>query len=365
MKTRTAFFKTFEGTSYEIGQQLGHLALSDKNTMSQLVLPPNSYPKDKLKEITTLLDKYCSSLNEEIQGFADAVNASPDQIIFYAMTYLERGCSIMAALPGRTENGHTLMARSYEFNDEVEDMCFTKTKVNGKYSHMSSRICIFGRSDGMNEHGLAACMACNAPPVGNLPGMQKPAITGLQFWVVIRSILENCRNVQEAIDYTLNVPIAYNLNLILADNSNNIALFQCIDGNKAFRKLDTGSKEAFLCSTNHTILSELKQYSKMEMKNSVVRNELIEKTFNQKGKISHNDLKQLLSTSYPDGLCCHYYEEFFGTVYSMIFDVSDGTIEMTFGSPQHNKWHKFGMEDKLDAAEIVNIPSEKAPADFW
>jgi predicted choloylglycine hydrolase len=365
MKTRTAFFKTFEGTSYEIGKQLGNQILSDKNAMRQLVLPPNSYPKDKFKEITSLLNKYCSGINEEIQGFADTVNAGQDQILFYAMTYLERGCSIMTALPAKTENGHTLMARSYEFNDNMEDMCFAKTKVKGKYSHISSRICIFGRSDGMNEHGLAACMACNAPPVGNAPGMRKPAITGLQFWVVIRSILENCKTVEEAIEYTTNVPVAYNLNLMLADKNNNIALIQCIDGHKVNRMLNSSSNDTFLSSTNHVIFPELKQYSKMEMKNSLIRNDLIQKTFKQKEKISCNDLKQLLSTSYPEGLCCHYYEEFFGTIYSMIFDVTDGTIDMTFGSPQHNKWHKFGVNDKFESAEIINLPYEKAPANFW
>lgn len=51
-----------------------------------------------------------------------------------------------------------------------------------------------------------------------------------------------------------------------------------------------------------------------------------------------------MSLSYPNGLCCHYYNEFFGTLRSMIFDVTEQTIEMTFGSPQTNNWHIFSVK---------------------
>ncbi|MCI1946476.1 hypothetical protein [Clostridium luticellarii] len=36
----------------------------------------------------------------------------------------------------------------------------------------------------------------------------------------------------------------------------------------------------------------------------------IEKMFSEKGKISAQDLKDILSETYPQGLCCHYYPEF-------------------------------------------------------
>ncbi|MCB2362312.1 C45 family autoproteolytic acyltransferase/hydolase [Clostridium estertheticum] len=365
MKETTAYFKTFEGTSYEVGIQIGQWVLAHSTMIDMALLSPDTYPQDKLLAITELLDKYCSGINEEIKGFADTIGVSRDQVIFYAMTYLERGCSLMAALPAKMENGHTMMARNYDFNDEMEEMCFAKTNVKGKYSHIGSLLNLFGRCDGMNEHGLAACKASNGLPVGNFEGGQKPGVTGFQFWIVIRSILENCKNVEEAIDFAMKAPIGYNINLMLADKNNKIALLQCIDGHKSYEILDNNSNKTYLSSTNHVLFPELKVYEKMIIKNSELRNDVIVKTFETKKKLSCNDLKGLLSTSYPQGLCCHYYEEFFGTLRSMIFDVTDGTIEMTFGSPQSNEWRTFTIKSNEEQEYMVKLPYERADKAFY
>lgn len=109
-------------------------------------------------------------------------------------------------------------------------------------------------------------------------------VTGFSFWVVIRSILENCKNVEEAIDWAMDAPIGYNINLMLADSNNKIALLQCIDGHKAYRILDNESKQNCLISTNHAVLQEIKPYEKMLIENSVIRYQVIEKMFSEKEK---------------------------------------------------------------------------------
>lgn len=357
--------KNLCGSSYEVGTQIGNWALTKPDLLQTILLPPNAYPQNKMTEIKKLLDEYCSGINEEIQGFADTVGVSTEQVIFYAMTYLERGCSLMAALPAKTENGHTLLARNYDFNDSMEEMCFAYTAIEGKYRYIGSTLNLFGRCDGMNEHGLAACKASNGLPVGNFEGGQKAGTTGFSFWIVIRSILENCKDVKEAIDWTMQAPIGYNINLMVADKNNHIALLQCIDGHKAYRILGEGSAETFLSSTNHTVLDEIKPYEKMVIESSVIRNNKIIGLFQSNDKVSNNSMKQLLSSSYPNGLCCHYYDEFFGTLRSMIFDLTEQTIEMTFGSPQANDWHTFSVNPLEEKELKVLLPQEKASADFY
>ncbi len=163
----------------------------------------------------------------------------------------------------------------------------------------------------------------------------------------------------------MSAPIGYNINLMLADSSNKIGLLQCIDGHKAYKLLDAYSQEAFLSVTNHALLDDIKPYEKMIIENSVVRNQRIMEMFTEKKQLTKNDMKVLLSTSYPEGLCCHYYKEFFGTLRSMIFDVNDKTIEMTFGSPQANEWRTFSVEPlKMQEIEII-LPQEKAGPDFY
>lgn len=365
MEKTKIFLTNFSGTNYEVGTQIGQWVLSNPNLLKQVLLPPNAYPQDKFTKISDLLDTYCQGINEEIRGFSHVIGVSPEQVLFYAMTYLERGCSLMAVLPEKSQSGHTLMARNYDFNNEMEEMCFAYTSIKGKYSYIGSTLNLFGRCDGMNEHGLAVCKASNGLPVGNFEGGQKAGITGFSFWVVIRSILENCKTIQEAIDWTMNAPIGYNINLMIADPTNKIAVLQCIDGHKSYKLLDENSEEAFLSVTNHTLLKELKPYEKITIENSIVRNDKIVEQFTKKKLISKDDIKNLLSTSYPVGLCCHYYKDFFGTLRSMIFDVNEKTIEMTFGSPQVNEWQTFSV-GALNMREIdVLLPQERATPEFY
>lgn len=365
MRHRKAYIKNYKGTNYEVGTQIGKWMLTRPDFLKTAILPPHSCPLTRFHEISGLLDRYCSGINQELKGFSDTVGIPPEQAAFYAMTYLERGCSLMAVTPGKTEEGHTLMARNYDFNDEMEEMCFAYTEIEGKYRYIASTLNLFGRCDGMNEHGLAACKASCGLPVGNFQGGRKAGITGFSFWIVIRSILENCKNVEEAAAWAMNAPIGYNINLMLADSSHRIAMLQCMDGHKAYRILEDSPSGNHFIATNHVTLPEIKPYETLRIKNSLIRYDRIKNMLDLKDKISKQDLKDLLSASYPDGLCCHYYPQFFGTLRSMIFDVNNKSIEMTFGSPQTNNWRIFPVGELEEEEILTALPYEKAGTDFY
>lgn len=365
MRETKQYLKNFIGRSYDIGVEIGKWVKSDPRLMSQALLPPNSYPKDKYQEIETLLNEFCSGINEEVRGFSDELNIEPSQALFYAMTYLEKGCSLMGILPSKSENGHTLLARNYDFNDEMEEMCFAYTNIKGKYKYIGSTLNLFGRSDGINEHGLAVCKASNGLPVGNFEGGQKSGVTGFSFWIVVRSILENCKNIEEAIELAMRMPIAYNLNLMLADKSGKIAILQCIDGHKDYRMIDEGSDGDYLSCTNHTLLEKIIPYEKILIENSVIRNDNIVNALAKEKTFSEANIKELLSTSYPNGLCCHYYKEFFGTLRSVIFDVTEGVVQIAFGAPDANEWQTFRVKPLVERNIIVKLPDEKAPKEFY
>lgn len=367
LKKTIEYLKNYEGTNYQVGQQIGQWVLNQPQLLQKILLPPNAYPENKLHEIEILLNQYCSGINEEIQGFADTLKIKQNQVLFYAMTYLERGCSLMALLPSKTKENHTVMARNYDFNDDMEEMCFAYTNITGKHKYLASTLNLFGRCDGMNEHGLAVCKASIGLPVGNFEGGQKAEVTGFSFWVVVRSLLENCKTVQEALEWTMSAPIGYNMNLMLADQYQ-ISLLECTNGHKSFTTLDSvfvKRDKEFLSATNHIVLPELTRYESMQIENSVIRNNNIISNLEKHDKISKEELKNLLTRSYPEGLCCHYYPEFFGTLRSMIFDINDKTINIVFGSPQKNGWHNFPI-DRLSEQEIsVNLPIEKANDSFY
>lgn len=365
MKTAEMTLMNLTGTHYEAGEAIGRWVLSRLDILHRSILPPNAYPESKLRTIKGLLDQYCAGVNEEIEGFADTVHISSEQAMYYAATYLERGCSAMAVLPSGTDCEHTLMARNYDFTDELEELCFVYSAIGNTYRHIGSLLNLFGRCDGMNEHGLAVCITSNGIPVGNFEGGRKPGADGFMFWAVVRGILEQCSSVEEAVAWAMEVPIGFNINLLLADGSHEIGLLQCMDGNKAYETATEGGSVGHLSVTNHVVLPEVKPFETELLDNSVVRRAAIETMFETRGTVSVQDLKQLLATPYPEGLCCHYYPIFFGTLRSMVFDATDRCIDVAFGSPRANEWRRFTVAPLEEQQFAVAMPCEEAPVEFF
>ena len=55
----------------------------------------------------------------------------------------------------------------------------------------------------------------------------------------------------------------------------------------------------------------------------------------------------MLSTEFPERLCCHWQSDGFGTDWSMIFNVTKGKVRSCFGPPSHNPWYDFNLEDEI------------------
>ncbi|MDR2977541.1 MAG: C45 family peptidase, partial [Streptococcaceae bacterium] len=270
-------------------------------------------------------------------------------------------CSNIALLPALTAEGKPLVARSYEFSHTEEDFCFVKTAVDGKYTHMGTSVLSFGRDDGLNEHGLSVTQSSNGFPVGALPFMRAPQLKGFQFWAVIRGLLENCKNVSEALAYLKDMPIAYNMNLVLADKDGNAVLFETLDGRSAQRQIGPDAPEQSLFATNHSVLPELIPYDPEIMTHSAKRYDYIQKELDGKRGITRGNLKEMLLSGYPNGLCCHYFEEYFGTTKSMVISPVDGTIELCWGGNGDNGWRTYDISEPLENSTIeVELNFENA-----
>lgn len=390
MKKITTRTLELKGTSYEIGRTLGTALSPQPSVIAAYTAGMENFGTEEVRAAEKMFEQWCPGLNEELAGFADSVHVALEQIVYYAMTYLRPNCSQIALLPSRTDTGHPLLARNYEFNDEAEDFSLIKTSVTGKYTHMGTSVLSFGRDDGFNECGLAVTMSSCGFPVGALKYMRKPALYGLQFWAVIRSVLENCRDVVDALHFLKEMPISYNLNLMLLDKSGTCALVETLDGRMAVRVIGSepgesdepnesrvscvsnetrASHEArvsHLCATNHALFKELAVLEPQAMAHSLRRFEYMENALKSRSLLSADTLKELLLSPYPDGLCCHHYKDFFGTTKSMIIDPVDGTIELCWGGRIENGWHTYRLADPLKFSEHEIELDQKAadPAMF-
>lgn len=354
------------GTSYEIGYQLGKATAQIPPLKAMHTGGMDGFDSAKAREAALLFDRWCPGLTEEITGFADALQVPLEQVFFYGMTYLLPRCSQIAVLPSASANGKPLLARNYEFGHNEESFCFVKTSASGKYKHIGTSVLHFGREDGVNEHGLAVSMSSCGFPVGALPYMRAPKLKGLQFWAVIRALLENCKNVKEALDYLDGMPIAFNINLMLLDQAGNAALVETLDGKYEVKKIDAQSSDQVLWATNHAVLPKLREMEPEAMVHSVKRYDWVKEQLDGSGKITREQLKSMLLAKYPNGLCSHYYEEFFGTTKSMVISPVDGTVEICWGGRAENGWNTYDVSQPLsESTSKIEIALEKADPTTW
>jgi predicted choloylglycine hydrolase len=357
---------TLQGTSYEAGKMQGEAIRMIPGWMDFIRSGKGALSKDEFRQVVTSFNKYCPGIREEIHGLADGAQISEEDVVYYAMTSLRTvGCSQFVVLPEASEDHHILVARSYDYSDKADDLRLTTTKIDGKYKHIGFSTMLFGRCDGFNECGLSVTSSSGGIPVGPFcPAIQD----GFQFWALIRTLLDCCRNVEEALALIEGFPIGCNPILILADRSGDVALVEIYGSYRAVKRIIPGTHETFVFATNHYTLSEMQKYQTGVMNNSLVRQRAIDAFLKKESPpFNAEKIKNLLSAEYPAGLVCHHYDEFFGTMHSILFDLTREEVEICFGSPDANPWHRFDL--KSQASEPVTylavLPEKQSTPDFW
>jgi len=360
---------TLAGTPYEIGRQQGEMIRSIPPFARYMTSGPEEWAAQHYAEEEALYRQFCPGLLEEVQGVADVLQVPPARVRYNYESYLiPPRCSHFALLPQITQSGHTLVGRSYEFGSEMNDNRLLITRPQGKYSHIGPSSILLGRLDGMNDQGLVVTMSAGGIPVGLYGNLRPPVQKGFHFWVVIRSILENCRNVDEGLAWLKQVPCGGNPILILADRTGKAARAEVYGPSVCVEEIGPHSAAGHVCATNHFLSPALQPHSTPARRNSLTRLQRIEEMVEQAGKgLEREDARRLLSTLYPHGLCCHFYKEFFGTLYSEIFDPMAGTLEMCFGSPAAgNAWHTFTLDEAPQTGTFeARLPQADGFQEFW
>ncbi len=356
-----------DGSAYEVGKMQGEILKDNKEMrtriektissfLTQLGLPSSQKPDLKkmgfqdFRELQTFFEEHCPGLNEEMLGFADGLGIEVSKLPFYAANYhVPKSCSQMAALSSVTNDKHVYVGRSYEWIHTEEDLRLCTTRVKGKAKHIGFSIFLFGRADGINEHGLGVSFTGGG--IFGVPFKQK----GFQSHLVIRSILDNCKSVDDATDLIHKLPVSGFFNLLIVDRSNNAALAEFADGTCATKRISNDSMDKSLFSTNHYTLTHTMKFNEHNcgiLKNSQKRYQLIASALKKaESEISKETLRSILSRKFPEGVCDHYYTNYFGTIWSMILDLTSGKTEICFGAPTHNEWRSFILDEPVGVKE--------------
>ena len=354
-----------EGNHYEIGQQQGEFLKANTPEYVEHYTSGNVDLKklgfDRFEDLQHHYEEFCPGITEELTGLAESLSVKPDKLPMYGSPIYESGnCSQISVLSSATKNGHAYVGRSYEFNQEMNDFRLCTARIKGKTKHIGFSELLLFRDDGMNEHGFCVTFS------GGGTFKTKPTKKGFPFFLIVRSLLDNCKSVAEAIEYIERVPVHGFWNFLLTDKDSNTALVQFFDGTYAIKQINQESAEPYLFAGNHYKLPEMEKYQEFAgdwiLVNSKKRCELIESTLkNVSPQISKETLRDMLSKEIYDGLSGHYYTDFFGTLFSLIFDLSDLTADVCFGSPTHNEWQKpFSLKDPVGVNHYTAVFPDKS-----
>ena len=354
-----------EGDSYRIGMMQGQMLRRNRERYPFLTsLPPGAKKpsKHEVRDAMKFFDNYYPGINDEIRGVADELRLPVDSMSYYVFGYSTKPnmssnsgkCSQFAVNSLASSNGHSYVGCSYDLHPDYNELRLCTTRIKGKASHIGFSEDLFGRADGINEHGL--CVTTTST-VGH----------GFEYHAVVRTILDQCKTVDEAYEVINAIPTSHYHNYIIADKHGSAALIELARSRNCIKRLELPFDEVLLISTNHYTLPDMLQFDTNRRLQSVVRYEAIKSHLEDAiPKISKKTIRDLLSEPMPKGTCCHHYEDFLGTLWAMIFDLNDRNVEICFGAPSRNKWTQFGLRDPVGQREYAaTLPYEPANPGIW
>lgn len=358
-------YVVLEGTAYEIGQQQGEILKKQNSEAVKWFTSARIEPKKlgfkDFEELHAFYEEHCPGITDEILGLADSFGAKPDRLqLFNPPIYQSGNCSQFATLSSVTDDKHVYVGRSYEFNQELNDFRLCTVRIKGKVKHIGFTEFLLGRDDGMNDHGLCVTFS------GGGTFKREPTKKGFNFFLVVRTLLDNCKTTAEAVEHLKKIPVSGYWNFLITDKSDNAALVQFFDGEYGIKQINSDSSEQYLFSTNHYVLQDMVKYQKYAgdwiLKNSTKRFELIDTMLSRAiPNISRENIRDLLSREIYDGVCGHYYTDYFGTLFSIIYDLIDLKADICFGAPTHNDWQKpFSLDDPIRVNHYSAIFPDKS-----
>ena len=168
------------------------------------------------------------------------------------------------------------------------------------------------------------------------PNQCKP---GFNAGMIVRYLLEKCRNVSEAVSCLYQLPIASAQTLTLADTMGAIAVIECNAEQIKIEKT-LNSNIAFVCATNTFHLPGMVGYNNDKIDNwfAEERYQTLYSAFSEKnGGFNFPFAEKLLSGDY--GFLCQY-DRSTGkdTVWSVIYDMKRHKIYRSEGNPRRHKF---------------------------
>ena len=326
-----------KGEHYQMGVKRG--TIFQRGNIS-FPLHLDTFQLEHGKQSEKILRKFFPEVCEEIRGVSDTIGA--DYISFISwmlcmgccMYNLEnnipveiRGCTAFAY----SKDGNIIYGRNNDLPPYLRDGSKSEiySPINGNRFNITTSSFINGE-EGLNEHGLAVGLT------SVYPNQCKP---GFNAGMIVRYLLEKCKNVSEAVSCLYQLPIASAQTLTLADAMGTITVIEC-NAEQIKVEKTLNNNLSFVCATNTFHFPEMIGYNNDKIDNwfAEERYQTLYSAFNRKnGGFNLPFAEKLLSGDY--GFLCQY-DRSTGkdTVWSVIYDMKRHKIYRSEGNPGRHKF---------------------------
>ncbi len=324
----------FKGTHYEIGYRYGSLLFSKGKYILENV--PFEITQERMDYAESCLPYYRQwfpSILEEIQGLADGQQCDFNKLAGVLLTMYcivpQQHCSCFAV---RNKQG-TFFGRNSDFLTNIEKLCTNSIYrfTDQGYGFTGNTTAFVEMEDGINERGLAIGLTSVYPSV------LRP---GLNAGLILRLVLEQCKDVKEAIELLKRLPNGSSHTFVLADRSGAIAL---VESNTRKTVVDCPEEtNAYVSAVNMFCLPDMIPYNHALNDNwqaderYLTMEDMLSK---QAVTMTAEDCMDLLAGKY--GFMCQYDRRTGkDTVWSVVCDMGAGTVYRVEGNPGRKRFRE-------------------------
>lgn len=313
-----------KGTFYEAGKH--YASILYKNGFR---FPEVSQEKLEYGELCKpILQKFYPDIVEEIQGFADGCHSTFEQVSSFILSigvFEPTGqCSIFAAYNGQ----EMIVGRNYDMLFNFKKLTeSTLVSFDNKYKYIGHSDCFLGKVDGINEHGLF---------VGITAVPYQATKPGLNFYFAVRYILENCQTVDEGIEVLKEFPSSVANNYLIADPAGKMAVVEKTPEDCNIRL----PKKNYIHCTNHH--ESKRMIDDWNWSKSIERYETLEQRLSEEAKDIDLEIAKSIMSETKGHVCLNLREHNFGTLFSVVSNLSTLEIQRAEGQPNKAKY----VEDK-------------------
>lgn len=329
-----------KGDHYQMGVKRG--MIFKRNNIS-FPLHLDSFQLEHGTKSEKLLKEFFPEVCEEIRGVCDTIGADYATFVSWmlcmgcCMYNLQdnipveiRGCTAFAY----SKDGRVIYGRNNDLPPYLKDG--SKSEIyapsNGNRFNITTSSFINGE-EGLNEHGLAVAMTFVMTDLENI----KP---GFNSCFIVRYLLENANDTKRAVSLLMELPVASNCNILIADKSGEMAVVECTPIKKRIRDPICIGDDRIVCAVNSFTSDEMKPYSVVGVEDydSGERYKVVIKSFSTSIREDFIETtKRLLKGDY--GFMCQYDDDpDFETVWSSVFDLKSLMIYRAEGDPRKKKF---------------------------